>query len=269
MATIQLQRLSEAMGVEVLGLDLREDQPSEVVETLVDAWHTHHLLLVRGEPIDAETQAKVASWFGQVDVTSTRNDAASKQPATYVSNTRPDGRAREGSLLKHQDYCFSTTLLPGLTLYAEVAPRVGGETVFVNSVLAYERLPDARKEQLVGLHARHVYDPANDYGTKRFRLADVPHGLTAQHPVVLPHPVTGRPILFVNELMTDSIVELAPDDSEALLQELFACFDDPAITYRHRWQEGDLIVWDNLALQHGRTSIPDGERRSLRRVQIG
>jgi alpha-ketoglutarate-dependent taurine dioxygenase len=268
MATIQMHRLSEALGVELLGVDVREEQPPGIVDAIVDAWRTHHLVLVRGTPIDTAAQERIASWFGRVDMTSTRDDEASKHAATYISNTRPDGRAREGSLLKHQDYCFSTTLLPGLSLYGEVAPRVGGETVFANSVLAYERLSDARKQELAGLHARHVYDPANDYGTKRFRLADVPHGLTAVHPVVLPHPVTGRPILFVNELMTDSIVELAPEESEALLHELFAAFDDPAITYRHRWQVGDLIVWDNLALQHGRTEIPAGEQRSLRRVQI-
>ena len=119
------------------------------------------------------------------------------------------------------------------------------------------------------MHARHVYDPTNDYGTRRFRLADVPDGLTAVHPVVLSHPATGRPILFVNELMTDSIVELGADESESLLRELFASFDDPAITYHHRWQADDLIVWDNLALQHGRTEIPAGQRRSLRRIQIG
>ena len=85
---------------------------------------------------------------------------------------------------------------------------------------------------------------------------------------MLTHPLTARPILFVNELMTDVIVELNPDDSEALLHELFAAFDDPAVTYRHRWQVGDVVVWDNLALQHGRTDIPAGQPRSLRRFQI-
>jgi taurine dioxygenase len=150
-----------------------------------------------------------------------------------------------------------------------VVPDTGGQTIFVNSVRAYERLPDALKQRIATLHARHVYDPRNDYGMRRFRLADVPDGLTAVHPVVLTHPTTRRPLLFVNELMTDSIVELDPDQSEELLHELFAAFDDPAIVYHHRWQVGDLVVWDNLALQHGRTEIPVGARRSLRRIQIG
>ncbi|HEX7096758.1 MAG TPA: TauD/TfdA family dioxygenase [Acidimicrobiales bacterium] len=266
--TLELRPLSDAVGVEVLDLDLRGDVPPAVVEELVAAWRDHHLVLLRGQQIDNATHARVASWFGTIDTTTTYARPNRDDPATYISNTRPEGRAREGSLLKHQDYCFSETLLPGLSLYAEVVPERGGETIFVNSLRAYEGLPDATKQRIAELHARHVYDPANDFGTRRFRLAEVPSGLTAVHPVVLPHPVSGRPILFVNELMTDSIVELHEDASESLLHELFAAFDDPAITYRHRWQVADLIVWDNLALQHGRTEIPPGQRRSLRRVQI-
>lgn len=266
---LELRPLSQALGVEVLGVDVREEQPPAVIEQVVAAWREHHLVLLRGTQFDGAVHARVATWFGAVNVETTRDNPTAAEPATYISNTRDDGRAREGSLLKHQDYCFSPTLLPGLSLYAEVVPDVGGETIFVNSMRAYERLPEALKRRIAGLHARHVYDPHNDYGTRRFRLADVPNGLTAVHPVVLTHPTTRRPMLFVNELMTDSIVELSADEGEALLHELFAAFDDPAIAYYHHWQVGDLVVWDNLALQHGRTDIPAGARRSLRRIQIG
>jgi taurine dioxygenase len=86
---------------------------------------------------------------------------------------------------------------------------------------------------------------------------------------VLPHPYTGQPLLFVNELMTDSIVELDDSDSEALLEELWSYLDDDAVRYEHEWQVNDLIVWDNLSLQHGRRDFPLGQRRSLRRFQIG
>ena len=140
---LQLRPLSEVFGVEVLGVEVRIEQPPEVVDDLVAAWHEHQLLLFRGQQIDGATHARLASWFGKVDTVSTYARADRDDPATYISNTRPEGRAREGSLLKHQDYCFSTTLLPGLSLYAEVVPDTGGETIFVNSVLAYERLPQA------------------------------------------------------------------------------------------------------------------------------
>jgi alpha-ketoglutarate-dependent taurine dioxygenase len=263
--SLELRPLSEALGVEVIGVDLRDALTDDVRDEILAAWRDHHLVLVRGELPDADAHERFASLFGSVDASAARVGA---QPTRYISNTRPDGLAREGSLLKHQDYCFTESLLRGLTLAAEVAPEVGGETIFVSSVLAYERLPDALKQRVEGLHARHVYDVANDYGNRRFRLADVPDARWAVHPVVLDHPLTGRPVLFVNELMTDVIVELDEDEGEALLQQLFGAFDDPAVTYRHRWQVGDVVVWDNLALQHGRTDIPVGQSRSLRRYQI-
>jgi alpha-ketoglutarate-dependent taurine dioxygenase len=262
---VQLRPLSDALGVEVRGVDLRDEQPRAVRDAVVAAWREHRLVLVRGELPDTAAHARFASWFGSVDSSAARPGA---EPTRYISNTRPEGLAREGSLLKHQDYCFTESLLRGLSLGAEAVPDEGGETIFVNSVRVYERLPATLKRRLVGLHARHVYDVSNDYGNRRFRLADAPDARWAVHPVVFAHPLTGEPILFVNELMTDVIVELAPDASESLLGELFAAFDDPAVTYRHRWQVGDVIVWDNLALQHGRTDIPPGQSRSLRRFQI-
>jgi alpha-ketoglutarate-dependent taurine dioxygenase len=261
---IELRPLSEAVGVEVLGVDLHGRPPRHVVDAIVSAWREHHLVLVRTDGLDDEEHARFASWFGAVSaITPTGARAAS-----YISNTRPEGRARSGPLLKHQDYCFTASLLAGLSLYAEEVPAVGGETIFVNALLAHQRLPEVLRGRVSGLHARHVYDPASDDGTRRYRVADLPDAPTAVHPVILAHPVTGAPILFVNELMTDSIVELPSDESEELLQQLFAVFDDAAITYRHRWQFGDVIVWDNVALQHGRGELPDGQPRSLRRMQI-
>jgi alpha-ketoglutarate-dependent taurine dioxygenase len=262
---VRLRPLSDALGVELLGVDLREDHPAAVRDAVLAAWRRHHLVLVRGELLDLDEHARFASWFGTIDASAATPGAS---PTRYISNTRPEGLAREGSLLKHQDYCFTDTLLRGLTLAAEAVPDHGGETVFVNAHLAYERLPDRLATRLAGLHARHVYDIRNDYGNRRFRLADVPDARWAVHPIVLPHPESGRPVLFVNELMTDAVVELDETSSEALLHELFAAFDDPAVTYRHRWEVGDIIVWDNIALQHGRADIPTGQPRSLRRFQI-
>ena len=164
--SVQLRPLSEALGVEVLGLDLRDEQPREVKDAVLAAWREHHLVLVRGELPDADAHARFVSWFGSVDSSAAR---AGAQPTLYISNTRPDGLAREGSLLKHQDYCFSESLLLGLSLGAEAVPDEGGETIFVNSVLAYERLPEAL-EASTGRAAR----PARLRRTERLRQPALP-----------------------------------------------------------------------------------------------
>ena len=265
--SVECHPLPGPFGVRLEGVDLRRDQPLAVREQARSAWLEHSLVLVRGQDLDVEHHRRFVEWFGPISTIGYAS--SSDQLEKYISNTRADGVAREGSLLKHQDFCFNDTLLPGLSLYAEEVPSVGGSTIFASTQLAYERLPYAVKGRIDGLHARHVYDYRTDYGTQRFRIASSPDAPTATHPVVLTHPLTERPLLFVNELMTDSIVELDDRASEELLHELWSYLDDATVRYEHHWELGDLIVWDNLALQHGRRDFPPGERRSLRRFQIG
>ena len=130
----------------------------------------------------------------------------------------------------------------------------GGETGFIDAAEAYTRLPAALRERIADVSAVHV---------ERFPRGPVPNRV--RHPVVLHHPVTGIPILFVNPLFTESIPE-AGDDS--LLVELQASFAAPAIQYWHRWRPGDLLIWDNLVLQHARNEFPATDRRTIRRCQI-
>jgi taurine dioxygenase len=264
---VEFEPLSDAIGVRLEGVDLHVEQPTDVRRAVRAAWLDHALVLVRGQDLDVDEHKRFVEWFGPISTAGYA--AASDRAEKYISNTRAEGVAREGSLLKHQDFCFYESLLPGLSLYAEEVPSSGGETIFASTQLAYQRLPDALKQRINDLEARHVYDYRNDHGTQRFRIATAPQAPTATHPVVLPHPSTHRPLLFVNELMTDSIVGLADGESEDLLHELWSYLDDPAVRYEHRWQVGDLIVWDNLALQHGRRDFPEEQHRSLRRFQIG
>jgi taurine dioxygenase len=266
---VAVRALSEALGVELSGIDLREEQPDDVKALAVAAWREHLLVLVRGQDINIAEQSRFVSWFGPID---TNGYAAGFDPASpemFISNTRPEGVARAGSLLKHQDHCFFDKVLPGICLYAEEVPERGGDTIFVNSHRAYELLPETLRRRVDGLKAIHTYDYTNDYGTERFRIANCPGAPTAVHPVVMTHPGSGQPILFVNELMTDSIVDLQPGESEQLLHTLWSYLDDPAIQYRHQWRPGDLIIWDNRCIQHGRTEFAPDSRRSLRRLQVG
>jgi len=255
------------MGAEITGIDLSRAVPSELRALAANALRDHHLVLVRGQEVDLQGHLRFAECFGSIDQ-SGYEAAPEVSEEMYISNTRPEGVAREGPLLKHQDHCFYPRLLPVLSLYAETVAGEGGETIFANAHRAYENLPAELRSRVAKLHARHVYDYANDYGTRRFRIEESPDAPNASHPVVLENVRNGRPLLFVNELMTDSIVELPAKEGEALLQQLLAYLEDPTVIYLHRWQPGDLMVWDNLSLQHGRRPFPEGAPRSLRRLQI-
>ena len=102
----------------------------------------------------------------------------------------------------------------------------------------------------------------------QIRDASFPDELSAEHPVIWQHPVTGTPVLYVNPSMTDHIVGIDPEASRRLLTRLLDHLADPSINYRHRWRPGDFIVWDNIALMHARTAYDPAEPRLLYRLQL-
>jgi taurine dioxygenase len=265
--TVELRPLSAALGVELLGVDPGAEPRPEVRTLAREALWEHGLVLVRGHELSLDEQLRFAEWFGPVN---TRGYSFGADVEMYISNSHEKGVARLGSLLLHQDHCFFDQPLPAICLYAEAVTRTGGATIFADARKAHDRLPDGLRRRLASLEALHLYDYADDYGDARFRVATAsPEAPRAVHPIVIDHPETGRPILYVNRLMTDSLVGLDPDESEAMLDELMTYFEGDEVRYVHTWQLHDLVVWDNLALQHGRTEFPPDERRCLRRIQIG
>ncbi len=265
--SIATRPLSPVVGVELLDVDLRVEQPPDVRAAARSALLEHGLVLVRGHAVSLDEQLRFAEWFGPVN---TRGYSFGADVEMYISNSHEKGVARLGSLLLHQDHCFLDAPLPAICLYGEEVTSTGGATIFADARRAYEKVPHDLRRRLSSLRALHIYDYANDDGDRRFRVATAaPEAPRAAHPVVLVHPETGRRILYVNRLMTDSVVGLGDDESDALLDELMTCFEGPDVRYEHTWQLHDLVVWDNLALQHGRTEFPPTERRCLRRVQIG
>ena len=264
---VELRPLSPALGVELVGVDPCAEPEPGVRALAREALLEHGLVLVRGHELSLDEQLSFAAWFGPVN---TRGYSFGADVEMYISNSHDKGVARQGSLLLHQDHCFLDQPLPAICLYAQEVTRTGGATIFADARKAHDRLPDGLRRRLGTLEALHLYDYANDYGNERFRVATAsPEAPRAAHSVVIEHPETGRPILYVNRLMTDSLVGLDGDESEALLDELMTYFEGDAVRYVHTWRLHDLVVWDNLALQHGRTDFPPDERRCLRRIQIG
>ncbi|MGI9577734.1 MAG: TauD/TfdA dioxygenase family protein [Microthrixaceae bacterium] len=152
----------------------------------------------------------------------------------------------------HSDATWREEVPIGATLCMRVCPSVGGDTMFANCYEAWNALSGGMKDLLRPRRAHHEIGPGN--GT--------------EHPVVIEHPTTGRPVLFVNRIFTRSIVNLPQEESEAVLPFLVQHVARPEFTYRHRWSQGDLLVWDNLAAQHYALFDFD-ERRVVDRVALG
>ena len=262
-SALEFEPLNGALGVEVRGLDLSKPLPSGDRRLLLQAYRDHHLLYLHCPGLSGDAQLGFAEIFGPPF------DERPGEFLQYVSNVRADRIIDEGALLFHSDLAFTPQPTLGLSLFALEIPASGASTSFANAERAWARLPEALRARLDGLHARHLFDLTTQRGDVPYRDAKLPdREPRARHPVCLRDSSSGRGILYVSRMQTDRILELAPAESDALLEELFAELYAPQNVYEHRWGEGDLLVWNNLALQHARPDMPDREARTLRRVTL-
>ena len=264
--SIHAKPLSSSLGVEIIGLDAQTMGPEEkeAVRLLFD---NHYLVLIRNAGVSGDQHLDIAKAIGPISA----SDAIMKdgRQFTYISNVHADGRLPEGELFYHSDHMFLQHPLKGISLYAIEVPRHGGETRFLNVAKAYEALPAAMKKRIEGLSARHVYDYNANRGDKRPDPSNLSENAdTSIHPLVWHHPKSGTPLLFLSRLFTTDIIGLDPEESDEILQELFEFMDSRGDDYVHKWSVGDLVIWDNVHLQHARNDFPTGERRALRRVPI-
>lgn len=249
--------------MEVRGVDLGRPLPEESQRELRAAWDTHHLLLFRAGELSSDEQLRFIRLFGEP-----LQETLDGSPFSYVSNVRDDAIIRHGALFFHSDLAFTPDPLRAISLCAVEAPETAAPTCFANAIRACETLPKALRERLEGRKALHAFDLVNQRGDLRYRVDDLPADAPrAIHPVLWRHPELGRSILYVNLMQTDRIEGLPESESRALLDETLDHLYRPEHIYEHHWRPGDLVFWDNWALQHARPDVSGN--RTLRRVAIG
>ncbi len=265
-----IRPLSPALGAEIVGVDLRDDISDPLAKAMLDAWHQHLVILLRGQELSEDDQVRFAERFGPPAKIHTKQFVRSHPAVMLISNIRENGEAigalPDGEMQFHSDQCHQEIPAKASLLYAIEVPRVGGNTLFANAYLAYETLPADIKRRIDGRKALNAYD----YDTAAtIRKAEVPAGAPCYaHPMVRIHPATGRKALYINRLMTRRIEGLDPKESEELLIFLFDHQEQPQFIYEHVWRPGDILMWDNRCTLHARSDFSAGERRLLRRVTI-
>jgi taurine dioxygenase len=248
----------EPFGAEV-DLDLSAPLSEEVIAELKALYDRHHLLVFRNQSLTHPRQIEVVSNFGPPLLH--RQDGVG-----YISNQPGKGGLGGGELAFHSDLAFSPEPFLGISLHAVDVENERSSTKYVDSCLSYRELPQATRERLQGLNALHVFSVDMAAHNEE---EDVPDSLPRSiHPLVMEHPRTGEPILYMNLNQTARIVELEPDESRALIDELFAHLYRPENIYEHRWRMGDFVMWDNLAAQHARGEVSNVGPRTLQRVVL-
>ena len=250
--------MTAAFGIEIDA----HDAASADLATLIDR---HRLVVVHDLEVDGPGQVELLASLGPV-----LDESPDGARFTFVSNTLPEGRIGEGRLLFHSDLAFTPEPIRYISLYGIEIPADGAPTLFADAVAAAAALPADVRSRLEGRQALQIFDLREARGDRRFRVADLPDTAPrAAHPALLTHPRTGETVLFVHEMQTDCILGVDPDESEALIAACTSVLYDPANVYEHRWRPGDLVVWDNLALQHARGDVGASGGRTLRRVPVG
>ncbi|HYU70644.1 MAG TPA: TauD/TfdA family dioxygenase [Burkholderiales bacterium] len=272
---MKLRKLAPAIGAEVLDVDLSQPMDDALFRDIERAWHEHCVLLFRSQTLDGLQQVAFAARFGELAHTLKDYEGGKIHPALmYVTNEKKDGKyvgaLPDGEMFFHSDMCYLERPLSAAMLFAIALPPEGGNTILASMYAACDALPADLREKLEGRLAMNSYEPG--YGTSnvqmRIRAPASPTAHGFAHPVIRTHAATGRKALYVNRLMTEYIVGMPREESDALLERVFDHQEQPQFQYEHRWEAGDLVIWDNRCTLHARRDFPAMHLRKLRRVAV-
>lgn len=264
-ASLACTPLSPALGVLVENFDFRLQPDAEQSEALRSLLWKHHVILLSGLQIDAEQQRMLLEIFGAVA------DEFGKGQYYSIERSNKSPDSNEGSELSyHADFGFTSRPLEVISLYGMEIPQGSAPTGFASGVRACRELPPLLRARLEGKFVLHASDVTSEHPQSAGRLN--PEDLSTKqytgaiYPAILPHPKTGEEILFFNEYMSIRFEGLSREESDTLLAETLAHLYKPENVYEHSWRQGDLIIFDNIALSHSRGK---GAARALRRVVVG
>ena len=272
-AELTIDRLGPSFGAEIIGLDLRT-LTDEHVQALREALVDLKVLFFRGQDLTDADQVQLGRRLGEV--TAGHPVASSDETAALPEIYNIDSADPEFSFsdVWHTDVTFMEKPPLGSILRAVQLPSYGGDTSWVDSQLAYESLSAPVRDLVDRLTA--VHDGNREWGAylrRRGGIGNVWDGkevteLTpVEHPVVRVHPETGRKGLFVNPGFTSHIAGVSDAESRGILDLLFAHQTLPEHTVRHRWQVGDVGIWDNRSTSHYANRDYD-EVRVMRRITL-
>jgi taurine dioxygenase len=275
---IQVIPSGAPLGAEIVGADLSEDVDDDTFRAIDAAYNEHMVIVLRNQQLTPAQHLRFARRFATLEISPRTQFALPDYPEILIlsnilnANGQPIGNA-DARRTWHTDLSYTATPPHGPLLYAVEVPynehgEALGETLFVSTAAAYEALPAARQQSLLGLRAVHragakQYAPGSQLG---YAVKDLPDVI---HPVIRTHPVTGRRAIYVRAGECVGIVGMPDEEALPLIQELSDFVTRPEFLYRHQWHVGDLLTWDNCCAQHLAVKDYDlPQRRLMHRVTV-
>ena len=273
MASFTIMPLTERTGVEVIGLDFSHPIDPETHAILRSAFADHHVLVMRDQHFTPDQFKAAVQLFGEVQPHDKKEHHVPGHPGVdYVSNEEiVDGRRIIPGETFHTDHSNHPRPPKATTLFAVELPSSGGDTQYVNMHDAFDDLPEDTQQRIDGLKAVHAY--LSKYSprplgkiSEESRRNLPPPGI---HPLVRRHPENERKALFLNPVRMESIAGMEDKEALALIDELMRHATQKKYEYRHRWRDGDWVLWDNRSVMHQANPDYDmRERRYLYRLML-
>ncbi|MBC3952735.1 TauD/TfdA dioxygenase family protein [Pseudomonas folii] len=274
----EVRPFAEKVGAEIVGLDLSRPLNDADFARVHRAHLDYHVVVFRDQQITPQQQIDFSRRFGVLQIHVLKQFLLANHPeilivSNIVENGQPLGLGDAGKYW-HSDLSYKELPSLGSMLYAQELPSEGGDTLFADMHLAWDTLPEHLRKAVEGRSAVHSYTSRyrDGHNAQNWRptltaeqLAQV---VVVSHPIVRTHPENGRKALFVSEGFTTHIVGLPEDESQQILNELYAHSVRPEGVYRHQWAPNDMVFWDNRSLIHLAGGTPDHLRRRLHRTTI-
>ncbi len=255
---IDVAPLTNALGAEVRGVDLREELDSATVAELTQTWHRYKVLFFPEQPVDRAQHKRFARYFGEMWQHPFLKDVHDDGDFVELYSGGDTGRSFLAENW-HTDVTFAECPPMGSVLHAMVVPEFGGDTMWLDLEAAFDALSSTMQEIASGLVAVHsaprkFFVPSDTSGEE----------ITNKHPVVRTHPDTGRRCLFVNPGFTKRIDGMKPAESDALLTFFHRHCQQPEFQVRYHWRADTVGMWDNRCTQH---KVVADNRAALRKME--
>ena len=261
-------------GAEVRALDLSRPMDEPLQARLNRAFVDHSVLVFRDQHLTPHQLLAAVGLFGDVFPQHNPRFALSECPLVhYISNqdSYPDGRRYIPGEGFHTDHSNALRPPKATVLHAVSLPDRGGDTQYVNMHVAYDDLPEDTKRA----SRRTAGDPCLSEPPQHAKIDGIeprrPRARPdmAYHPIVRTHPESGRKAIYLNPIRNEGIVGMPEAEALRLLADLLEHATQPKYQYRHQWQPGDLVMWDNRSLLHKANGDYDMKQlRYLYRVML-
>jgi taurine dioxygenase len=269
--------LDRSLAREVVGLRLWEPIHDSTLNELRALWARHPLLVFRRQALSEDELADFSALFGPLERI-VRTDWASRvRPEVGVISNLKDGQGKpigglgDGEIQWHSDQSYMQNPATGAMLYALELPPEGGATLWADLSAAYAGLPDRLKRAVEGRCAIFDYTKrlAGYQGVDRVISEEAKRKTPpVLHPLVHTHPITGRKALYLDGTTAVGIDGMDKASGSALLEEVYDFATRPEFVYRHHWQVGDALLWDNGFTMHRREPFDPSARRLMKRTTM-